>query len=182
MCHPAVYYGAMVISAAMSAKAQYDQGQYERDVAEYNAAVDKNKATKVENRSRELETAERQKARELMSKQRTIAASRGVVVGSGTPGLIEEDTAMIGELNVRRIKDTTEQQVGALTSSAELTESAGEQAARQGSIKATSTAIGAAGKMAGGSMSTSGGGGTSVNPKWYMMNDTGTTSGVGNIA
>jgi len=163
-------------SGVMQAKASSDQANYQQGVAEYNAAVDKNMAESVRDKAVVVENDERQRAAQLHSKQRAIAASRGVDVDSGTPLDLQQDTEMIGEINALRIRQSAEDQASALETQAGLTLAEGKAAAYQGRLKSTATLIGTAGSVAGqmntptSSFTTPNG---SVNqpqtvaPKWY---------------
>lgn len=166
MCSPMlVVAGATVLSGAMSAKASIDQGRYQRGVAEYNAAVDRNRAIEIKNKAIVQETEERQKAQQMSSRQRVIAASRGVEVGFGSPLSLIEDTERIGEINALRIRKGAQQQATALETQADLTESAGQQAQTQSRLGALSTVIGTGASVAG-QLSTQPG---KVAPKWYQF-------------
>lgn len=152
MCHPAVYYAAVIVAAAVSAKASYDQGQHEKGVSKYNARVMENTAVEVRNRANVAETEERQKALELASRQRAIFASRGVVVDTGTALRVQEDTELIGEVNAMRVRQEGDLEVSALETQAALTRRKGKAAAQQGTSKALSTSLGTIGKLAGASI------------------------------
>jgi len=156
MCYAAVYYAAVIIAGAVTAKSQVDQARYEKDVADYNAAVDRNQAVEVRNEARIQENEERQRAFELISRQRAVLASRGANIDFGTALQIQEDTALIGEINAMRIRESGEEQATALESRAELTESSGDFALKQGKLAAVGTVFstigslgGAAGSLAG---------------------------------
>ena len=179
MCYPAVAYAAVIIAAGVTAKAQYDQGQFEKGVSQYNARVAENTAADVRSKARIVESEERQKASELQARQRAIFASRGAQVDVGTALSVQEDTALIGEINVLRVRESAEEQATALETQADLFRAEGEQAEKQGKAKATATTIGAVGKLAGAFSSSGGfdgaadlGGGSTdfagfVAPKWY---------------
>ena len=137
---------AAIISGAITAKSQVDQARYEKDVADYNAAVDRNQAVEVRNEATIQENEERQRAFELISRQRAVLASRGANIDFGTALQIQEDTALIGEVNAMRIRETGEEQATALESRAELTEKTGDFALKQGYWNATGTMIGAIGQ------------------------------------
>jgi hypothetical protein len=166
MCHPAVYYGALAVSGALSAKAQYDQAQYEKGVSEYNARVSENRAKDERARATEAMSEERQKAMELRSRQRAIAASRGVQVDYGSALGIQEDTEMMGRVNAQRINEAGDDRYNAFMQEGALTRSAGDAAQQSGSMKVAGTLIGTAGSMAGGMSNFADTGGT-VAPQWY---------------
>jgi hypothetical protein len=165
MCNPAVVLVvAQVASGALSAKASADQGRYNRSVAEYNAAVDKNRAEEIKSKANIAESEERQRTQQLSSRQRVTAAARGVEIGFGTPLALTEGTERIGEISALRIRKGAEEQASALQTQAELTEAGGRQAERQGRIGAAATLIGSAGAAAG-ALSTPG----KVAPKWFQL-------------
>lgn len=183
MCEP-VSTGLLIASIAttavaggVSAYAAYDQGQYQKAVGEYNARVNQNEAQKVLNKSRIVESEERQKASELRSRQRAVLASRGADVNSGSALSMQEDTTLIGEMNVMRVRQNAEDRADALNQRADLDLSNGENAADQGTMGAVAAGLKTAGSIAGtasnsglfgkGSLVTDGKAGV-VADKWYQ--------------
>lgn len=181
MCHVAVYYVAMAASAAMAAKSSYDQGQYQKKVGEYNARVAENQATDERAKATEAMSEERTKAMQLRATQRAAAAARGVEIDYGTALNIQEDTEMIGRINAQRIDRYGDQRQEALTSEALMARSAGDNAVRQGSMKAVGSLIGAAGNAAkpSASASAAGGDGATVAPQWYRTTSTAPSGSAG---
>ncbi len=158
-----VVLGMTLLSGAMAAKAQSDQGAYNEKVAKYNAAVDLNLAEDVKKKGIAVETEEKLKAAQLIGRQKAAAASRGAVVDVGSSLRAQEDTQLISDINVMRIRENVERQVGVLERKAELGIAAGEQAESQAKIGAISTLIGSAGKAYG----QFAGGGAPVDQRWY---------------
>jgi hypothetical protein len=149
MCNPAIIgLVGTVASGAMQAKASADQASYDQGVAEYNAAVDRNTAQDVRNQATIVENEERQRAQQLRSKQRAVAASRGVDVDFGTPFDLQQDTEMIGEINALRIRDNAEDRAQALETQAGMSISAGDAAVQQARLRGLSTTVGTAGAVA----------------------------------
>ena len=137
-----------ILSTGLTAAGQISQGRAADDAAKYNARVDENRATEVQNRAISLESEERQKAAEFRGRQRAILAARGVSVDTGTALRIQEDTELLGEINAMRIRESTESQVGALETSASLTRSQGRSALRQGALGGFATVAAGAGRVA----------------------------------
>jgi hypothetical protein len=146
MCEPTLILAG--VSALTTGISQYQQGQTAKKTARYNARVSENRATEVQNRAITAESEERQKASELQGRQRAIQAAKGVSVDTGTALRVQEDTALIGEVNAMRIRENARSQTEALETEAELTRFQGENAARQGTLGAISTVAAGAGKVA----------------------------------
>lgn len=184
MCEPAsttMLVTSLVMTAmagAASAYGMYQQGQSEKNIAEYNAKVAENEKQKVLTRSRVLESEERQKAMEMQSQQKAALAAQGVDVHSGTALKLQTDTGRIGEMNVMRIRQNSEDQASSLQEQANLSRFQGQSAASQGTMGAIATGIKTVGSMAGtaykgglfdgkGSTLLTGDGGGTVSEKWY---------------
>lgn len=179
MCEPTtIALAAMAVAGGISAKASYDQGVHAKKVDEYNARVDENSAKEVRNKARIAENEERQKAAELVSRQRAVFAARGVNVDTGTALKVQEDTDLIGKVNAMRVRQNAEQQAQALETQAYLTKKEGKNAKRQGTMKAISTLIGTAGSVAGGMSAT----GTTGGPPKLWDSSTLGTGGQGAVA
>lgn len=171
MCEPTtmmyIALAATAATGAASAKASYDQGQYQKKVGEYNARVAENQATEERAKATEAMSEERTKAMQLRATQRAAAAARGVEIDYGTALNIQEDTEMVGRINAQRIDRYGDQRQEALTSEALMARSAGSNAARQGNMSAAGSLIGAAGSMAGMKAGAAGGDGAPVAQQWY---------------
>ena len=153
----AVQIGIMVVGAAMTARAQRQQGKHADAVGEYNARVGENQAQEVRNQAIQGENEERQKARQLQSKQRTQFAARGALVDTGTAADVQEDTKLMGDINAARIRGNAESQAMALEQGATLTRSEGAFQKSAGDNAAFATVVSTGGKVAN---------------KWYTHNAT----------
>ena len=155
MCTPTLLLtAASTVMGAMQARAQ---GKYQEGVAKYNARVAENQAQETRRVGTEKEHLQRLRPARLLSKQRAQLGAAGVLLGTGSAAQIQEDTLTLGEADALRIRQTTEAQVGALETGAELTRSQGEMAAAAGKSKAIGTLLGGAASMAG----------TGVADKWF---------------
>jgi len=158
MCTPTLLLtAASTVMGAMQARAQ---GKYQEGVAKYNARVAENQAQETRNVGTEKENLQRLKTARLLATQRAQLGASGVLLGSGSAAQLQEDTLTLGEADALRIRQTTESQVGALETGAELTRSQGAMAASAGRSKAFSTLLGGAASMAG----------TGVADKWFTPN------------
>ena len=149
MCDPVTATMVLTaVSAGMQARSASQQAKHTKAVGRYNARVAENQAQEVRNVGIEQENQARQEARQLQSRQRSILASRGVQVDEGSALAVQEDTKLIGDINVLRIRRNTEGQAQALEQQGALTTSAA--GARSSALRQQGTAalIGGAGRVA----------------------------------
>jgi len=177
MCNPvAIAYVAVTIaSAAASAKQQRAQGKFQSGTAKFNARQAENQATQTRNKSVIEENKSRRSTAELVSKQRARLAASNVDVDSGSALQLQEDSALLGEVDALRIRSNLESQAASLDDQAALTLQSGEFAEQAGKNQATGTLLSAAGTIAGNKQVAG-----AVNSKWYAqdsaINDPGTVS------
>lgn len=141
-------------STLIGAYSQYQQGQYQKDMGEYNAAIMRNNALIQERqasdaitRGAKLEEQQRDKVRMMIGKQRANTAAQGLLVDSGTPGVLTDETAMFGEedaqnIRVNAMNEAWGYRVGAANSRAQAAAYKSE-----GQAAATSGMYGAAGSL-----------------------------------
>lgn len=142
MCEPTTIAAvATVASTVLVARGQYQQGRYQRDVAEYNARVAENQAQEVRTAGVEAENIQRRKTAELLAKQRAQLGAANVELTSGSPLQLQEDTVALGEADALRIRSNFEAQARSLETGADLTLSSGEAAASLGSQQAAGTIL-----------------------------------------
>jgi len=170
MCHPAVMYIAMAASAGMQVKGQQDQAAYTRGMARYNKAVNVNKGIKVANKATDAQNAERQKAAQLIAKQRTALAAQGVDVDFGTAGNLQNDATVVSNMNVMKIRSNADDQIGALENANIIGDSQAENASNQANLSSVGTIMSTAGSIAGQAST------PKVDPKWYGNSYDGTDS------
>lgn len=150
MCEPTTL---MIAATAMQATSTVmtgyqarQQGKFQEGVSKYNAARMRNEATQVRNKSVEQENTLRRQVAEQQARQRTQAAGSGVDVGSGSALQLQEDTALLGEVDALRIRSNFEQQAQGLEDQAYLTEEEGKNARKRGRNQFTASIFGGLGQ------------------------------------
>lgn len=131
----------------MQAQAQRQQVEAANQAAEYNAKIQERnaeiaemQAVSAEQRGTEAERLHRQQVAGLKSSQRVSAAASGVVVDTGSPLSILQDTAVQGEMDAMTIKANTAQEAwGHRVQGGGFTAQAGLARAGQGSPGAALT-------------------------------------------
>lgn len=98
-------------STLIGAYGQYQQGQYQSGMAEYNAGVQRNNALIQERqasdtitRGAQLEEQQRDKVRGMIGTQRARGAAQGLLVDSGSLGDLTDQTAAFGEEDAQTIR------------------------------------------------------------------------------
>lgn len=153
MCDPVT--ALVVASTVVSTASAYQQGQYQEDIAEYNARVSENEATRVRNIGVDEENKQRRQTAELISRQRTQLAASGVDIGTGSALQLQEDAALLGEIDALNIRENFAEQATALERGTVSGRSQGRAAARAGTTQAFGTLLSGGAKVAG---------------KWYTPN------------
>lgn len=158
MCEPATIMAVTtVVAGAFTARQQYQQGKFQKGVADYNARVAENQAEKTRAAGVERENIQRRKTAELISRQRAQIGAAGIDIGSGSALQLQEDAETLGEIDALRIRSNFEDRALALETGADLTRAEGRNAAKAGRTKAFTTLLGTAGKAAS----------TGVADKWF---------------
>lgn len=158
----------MAISAAMQYRQARAQGQFQKDTADYNAAVARNEATEMQNIGIEEENIKRRETAELVSKQRAQFGASGVELGSGSAFQLQQDATTLGEADAMRIRDNYQRQAESIRQGADLTEAQGNFALQAGKNKGNSAVVSSVGKMFG-----AGGGAAS---KWFTADSAANTT------
>lgn len=180
MCDPVT--AVMVASLAFGAYSANEQGKAAKSVARYNAREAENEAVRTRNRGVEEEIKHRRQVAELQSRQRAQLGASNIDIRSGSALDIQEDAALLGEVDSLRIRTNFQEQGASLDRSATLMNFEGDAAQRAGQLQAVDSLLqaGAAGVEASG-----------VSNRWYNSNSsamTTTTTGAqanarfGNIA
>ncbi len=167
MCNPtAVMAVTTIASTFVTAQAQREQGRYQKGVADYNARVAENEAQEVREAGVEAENIHRQKAAQLLAKQKAQLGAAGVELTSGSPLQLQEDTVTLGEADALRIRSNFERRAEALETGAVLTRSRGEAAKDALNKQATGTLLSGIGETID----------TGVADKWFTPNSAAVTS------
>ena len=187
MCYAWVPYAIMAVTAAAKSYGDYEQGKYEEGVSKYNARASENDATRVRNKGVEEENKLRRQTAELIGSQRASAAAFGVDVDKGSAFQLQQDSALLGEVDALRVRSNFEQQAKGLDDTAKSELARGKNARKQGRNSLLTGALtvasfGASGynaqmganaeaaAKASASSETVTSTGTSVNPSWYNSN------------
>jgi hypothetical protein len=149
MCDPVTGTILTVASTLMSAKAARDQGQYQKDMSNYNARVAENEAEEVRNVGVEEENKQRRATAQLLSKQRARLGASGLELGSGSALQLQEETEELGEIDAGRIKSNYADKATSLDTGAGLTRIEGANAAKAGNNRAFGTLLSGGAKVAG---------------------------------
>ncbi|EPY03485.1 hypothetical protein [Magnetospirillum fulvum] len=151
-----------VISAGMSAYGQMQQGEQQKKMADYQAAVGEQNAKisdraaqDAEERGRVAEQQQRLKTSQMIGTQRSALASGGVQVDSGSALDVVADSAMLGEMDALTVRQNAEREayqyrVQAYSSrtQAGMSTLAGNNAASNAAWGAGTTLIGGLGSAA----------------------------------
>lgn len=135
MCNPAAYWAV----AAVTAYSSYEQGQQQKKTNRYNARVLENEAIRTRNKGTIEENKHREKVQQLIAKQRATTAASGVDVNSGSPLQLQEDAALLGEVDALTIRQNYQDQAVAKDNRGDLLNIQGDNAVRSGTIGAIST-------------------------------------------
>lgn len=140
--------GMSVVGGLFEAQAQKDQADYAAEVAEQNAIRSKNAADEARIRGEITEQQHRFRVNQAIGQARTAAASRGVLVDTGSALDLTSAIGTAGELDAQTIRRDSfmEQQTQLdrgrqFRSEADLERRAGENARNAGIINAGSTAL-----------------------------------------
>lgn len=104
--------GLTALGTGLKAFGAYQQAQSQKQMFAYQAAIQRNNsiyagylAKDALERGKIEESSYRTKVRQLIGRQRSIFGAAGVQLDSGTPLLVQEDTAEIGELDALTIRN-----------------------------------------------------------------------------
>lgn len=165
MCDPVTISATMmVVGTVAQGYAAKQQGEYENDVAKYNARQMENEATRTRNKGVEEENKLRERTAQLSSKQRTQLAAAGVNLDVGSAFDIQEDTRILGEADALRVRSNFQDQAQSIDDQASITRSQGKAAKKAGRNSFYTSLLSASGQVAG---------------KWYTPKSQG---GFGNTA
>lgn len=150
MCDPvSVGIALVVTSQVMQGYAAKQQGEFQNDVAKYNARQLENEATRTRKKGTEEEIRLRDKTAQLTSLQRAQLGAAGVDVGSGSALALQEDTALLGEADALRIRSNFAEAATSIEDQASITRAEGRAAKKAGQSAFVGSILGAAGAVAG---------------------------------
>lgn len=151
MCEPATIATTLaVVSTVAKGYAAKQKGDFDYGVAKYNSRRLENEATQIQNRGTEDENKQRRATAELISKQRARLAASGVDVESGTASQIQDDTALLGEVDALRIRSNAIDQAQVSQDNSQLTLRQGRAARNAGDTAFGISLLSAGANAAGG--------------------------------
>ena len=149
MCDPVtIATVAAVATPLIEGYSAKQQGAYQNDIERYNARQLENEAIRTRNRGVEDENEHRRATAELISRQRVQSAANNVEITLGSAAQIQEDSAVLGEVDALRIRRGFEDQAQSLDDQSDLAIARGEAAERSGNFAFATSLIGAAGAAA----------------------------------
>jgi hypothetical protein len=150
MCDP-VTIGAtmMVVGTVAQGYAAKQQGEYQNDVAKYNARQMENQATRTRNKGVEEENKVRERTAQLQSKQRAQLATAGVDINLGSAADIQDDTVTMGEADALRVRSNFTDQAQQMDDQALITRNEGKFAKKAGRNAFYTSLLSAGGQVAG---------------------------------
>lgn len=106
MCWMALIPAAIaVVGGVMQAQNSKQQGDYSSDMLQKNAAFKNKAADETEIVGNTSADWQRVKTKQAIGTQRTALAANGVDVNSGSASQLQDDTAMLGELDALTIQN-----------------------------------------------------------------------------
>lgn len=163
---PYIMAGTALVGGVMTAQAQRQAGKAQQQQAEYEAAIERNKATAADHNARlALEQAERdmdilRRQRDRVVGQNISAVAKSGLTLGGSAWDVLEDSAMEAEYEIRsagyrgrRQADAYGQEAVGHRASSESLKFSGRTARRAGNMAAAGTLIGTLGSTAGAFMS-----------------------------
>lgn len=106
MCWMALIPAAIaVVGGVMQAQNSKQQGDYSSDMLQKNAAFKNKAADETEIAGNTSADWQRVKTKQAIGTQRTALAANGVDVNSGSASQLQDDTAMLGELDALTIQN-----------------------------------------------------------------------------
>jgi len=150
MCDPAtIAITTMAVGTVAKGYQAKQMGEYQNDVARYNARQAENEATRVRQKGTEEEIRHRNKVEQLVSRQRATIGSSGVDLNTGSAADIQEDALIMGEADALRIRSNYSDQAESMEQGAVLTRNQGKMAERAGDNAFYSSLLSAGGQVAG---------------------------------
>jgi hypothetical protein len=130
-----------LVGSAVSAFGSYRQGQQQKSVAEYNAAIARNEAEAARQKAAFDAETSREKYARLMGRQRALYSKSGVDITSGSPLLLLADQAYEAERDKQAILYSGEVSATKDLNQASMFEYAGENAESAANLTAGTSLV-----------------------------------------
>ena len=135
-----------VVSAAVSAYAQYSASQAQAQAADYNRKVTRQQAETARQVAGAHAESASDRYRRILGAQRARAAASGVISSEGSPLLVLMESEEQAALDVARIRWGGAAQAQGLEAEARLQRFYAQTARRQGTLAASATLLGGVAK------------------------------------
>ncbi len=132
---------AAVGTAAMQAKAQSDQGDYQKRMSNINARLADLQATETIKQGFKDEQLHRGQVRQVAGAQRASLAAQGIDVGSGTAADLQQETFSLGAEDALNIRMNAYKQAWGFNVEAENHRITGDMGERAGRNAATGSLL-----------------------------------------
>lgn len=137
MCDVATAVGvASAVGAGMSAYGQYQAGQTQKALGDYNANVRQVQAQEVTQQGMVAVDQQRARVRQVLGEQSVQAAAGGAVAGSGTFADLGTETAQYGEMDAQNLRLNALKQAWGLNAEAGIQRMEGDLGAKSGTFNA----------------------------------------------
>lgn len=149
MCEPTTI--ALVATAAagtFSAVSAYQQGQVNKQIANNNAKMAEYAAQDAQRKGELDAQMVQRKASQLSGTQRSMMASRGLDISSGTPAELLDQTDFFGQTDANTARFNASQDAWAYKAEAQDLRSQGKWAARNANTQAFASLLGTTGAVA----------------------------------
>lgn len=140
---------ATTASTGLSVYSAQQQGQAQKQAAEYQAAVAANNAQMVEKQGEQAAQAKMRENAMRLGAQRVTFAANGVDPNSGSALRVQEDSAVQGGLEAANIQYGALVRGMGLMNEAQMARAAGKQAAYAGNMAAAGNLLSGASQVAG---------------------------------
>lgn len=151
MCEPATIaaIGIAVAGGLYTADQQKKAGQYEQEVAEQNARLDRVRQDQAREAGNIAEEQQRARVRQVLASQRAAFAAQGVDIGTGTPLEVLGETAGMGYADALTVRSNALREAWGYGVSATNEQNRGRFARWSGNAQATGTLLSTASTVAG---------------------------------
>ena len=150
MCWMMAIPAAIAIGGSLlQAKGQTEDAAFQSNLMNQNAAFKNDTANETINAGDTAADWQRVKAGQAIGTQRSVQAANGIDVNSGSSALIQDDTAMLGELDALTIQNNAAREAYGYRVQAQQDISNAGQTVRNGKTAATGSILGGLGKAFG---------------------------------
>ena len=150
MCWMMAIPAAIAIGGSLlQAKGQTEDAAFQSNLMNQNAAFKNDTANETINSGDTAADWQRVKSGQAIGTQRSVQAANGIDVNSGSSALIQDDTAMLGELDALTIQNNAAREAYGYRVQAQQGLSNAAQTVKNGKTAAMGSILGGAGKAFG---------------------------------